>query len=116
MKRAFVTGGSSDIGTAICRRLAKDGLHVIVHGSANPERVGAVAADTNQNGGSTVVAPGIIKTAMTENVFSDEDIARMVPLKREGSPDEVVHPVSFLASPEAAYITGQVISINGGMA
>ncbi|MBI3441628.1 MAG: SDR family oxidoreductase, partial [Proteobacteria bacterium] len=62
------------------------------------------------------IAPGIIRTAMTEKAFSDEDIERVVPLKRAGAPEEVAHLVSFLASPEAAYITGQVISINGGMA
>jgi 3-oxoacyl-[acyl-carrier protein] reductase len=63
-----------------------------------------------------VIAPGIIRTAMTEDVFSDEEIVRMVPLQRAGTPEEVAHLAGFLASPEAAYITGQVISINGGMA
>ena len=62
------------------------------------------------------IAPGIIESKMTRNVFSDEDIARMVTLRRTGSPEEVAHLVGFLASPKAAYITGQVISINGGMA
>ena len=62
-----------------------------------------------------VVAPGIIKSAMIENVFSDDDVARIVPLKRAGTPEDVAHLVGFLATPEAAYITGQVIPINGGM-
>ncbi|MDR2690678.1 MAG: 3-oxoacyl-ACP reductase FabG [Azoarcus sp.] len=61
------------------------------------------------------VAPGIIDTAMSENTFDAESIARMVPMKRAGRPEEVAHLVGFLASEEAAYITGQVISINGGM-
>lgn len=61
------------------------------------------------------VAPGIIESKMTGEHFNAEDIARMVPLKRAGSPEEVAHLVSYLASPAAAYITGQVISINGGM-
>lgn len=239
MKRALVTGGSGIIGAAICRRLANDGLHVIVHGNANFERAEAIAADIKKHGGSAetvcfdvtdervtrisidklietgtiqvlvnnagiyedttmagmsadqwrrvidvslhgffnvtqplllpmlrtrwgriisvssvsavmgnrgqtnyaaakaglhgatkslaieigsrgvtvnVIAPGIIESNMTRNVFSDEDIARMVPLMRMGSPEEVAHLASFLASPGAAYITGQVISINGGMA
>ena len=239
MKRALVTGGSGVIGGAICRRLAGDGLHVIVHGCTSPELAEAVAAGIRQQGGSAeiacfnvvdteavqksleqilesgpiqvlvnnagihedapmagmnaeqwrrvidvslhgffnvtqplllpmlrtrwgriislssvaailgnrgqtnyaaakaglhgatrslaievasrgvtvnAIAPGIIESKMTQNHFNDEDIARMVPLKRAGSPEEVAHLVSFLASPEAAYITGQVISINGGMA
>ena len=239
MKRALVTGGSGAIGGAICRRLASDGLHVIVHGCASPELAEAVAAGIRQQGGSAetacfnvvdteavqksleqllesgpiqvlvnnagihedapmagmsadqwrrvidvslhgffnvtqplllpmlrtrwgriislssvaavmgnrgqtnyaaakaglhgatrslaievasrgvtvnAVAPGIIESKMTGEYFSDEDIARMVPLKRAGSPEEVAHLVNFLASSGAAYITGQMISINGGMA
>ena len=61
------------------------------------------------------VAPGIIETPMSENAFDAEDIARMVPMKRAGNPAEVADLIGFLASPRAAYITGQVISINGGM-
>ena len=63
-----------------------------------------------------VVAPGIIQSAMTETAFSAEQIATMVPMKRAGTADEVAHLVSFLVSPKAEYISGQVISINGGMA
>jgi 3-oxoacyl-[acyl-carrier protein] reductase len=61
------------------------------------------------------VAPGIIDTSMSESSFSAEDIARMVPMKRAGKPDEVANLIGFLASDEAAYISGQIISINGGM-
>ena len=61
------------------------------------------------------VAPGIIETPMSENAFDAQDIARMVPMKRAGSPAEVADLIGFLASTQAAYITGQVISINGGM-
>jgi 3-oxoacyl-[acyl-carrier protein] reductase len=61
------------------------------------------------------VAPGIIATAMSESTFDAQDIARMVPMKRAGTPDEVASLVGFLASPQAAYISGQIISINGGM-
>lgn len=62
------------------------------------------------------VAPGIITTAMTEQVFDPERIRTMVPMQRAGTPDEVAALVRFLASDQAAYISGQVISINGAMA
>jgi len=61
------------------------------------------------------VAPGIIATSMTDAAFDAAAIAEMVPMKRAGSPREVASLVAFLASDDAAYITGQVISINGGM-
>jgi 3-oxoacyl-[acyl-carrier protein] reductase len=52
---------------------------------------------------------------MSESAFGAEDIARLVPMKRAGSPAEVADLIGFLASTQAAYITGQIISINGGM-
>ncbi len=61
------------------------------------------------------VAPGIIDTAMSRSSFSADVISRMVPMKRAGRADEVADLVGFLASERAAYISGQIISINGGM-
>ncbi|OZA29998.1 MAG: 3-oxoacyl-ACP reductase [Hydrogenophilales bacterium 17-61-9] len=61
------------------------------------------------------VAPGIIQTAMIEGVFDEKMIAGMVPMKRAGRPEEVANLVSFLASEQASYISGQIISVNGGM-
>ena len=61
------------------------------------------------------VAPGIIDTSMSETAFDAKAIANMVPMKRAGTPNEVADLISFLASDQATYITGQIISINGGM-
>ncbi len=62
------------------------------------------------------VAPGIIESSMAEGAFDKALIDRLVPMKRSGRADEVAALVSFLASADAGYISGQVISINGGMA
>ena len=238
MKRALVTGGSGGIGAAICKRLAADGHHVIVHANRSPKKAQAVVdlitaiggsaeavafdvteraataavldklleagpiqilvnnagihadavfpgmsteqwrsvVDVSLNGffnvtqpltmpmirtrwgriinissvagitgnrgqvnysaakgalhsaskalalelasrGITVnaVAPGIIATEMIEGAFDAETIKSLVPMKRAGKPEEVADLVAFLASDRAAYISGQVISINGGM-
>lgn len=61
------------------------------------------------------VAPGIIASPMADAVFDAKLIEQMVPARRAGTPEEVAALVGFLCSPEAAYISGQVISINGGM-
>ncbi|WP_313950591.1 3-oxoacyl-ACP reductase FabG [Accumulibacter sp.] len=61
------------------------------------------------------VAPGIIATAMSAGSFDADAIARLVPMKRAGRAEEVAELVGFLASDQAAYISGQIISINGGM-
>jgi 3-oxoacyl-[acyl-carrier protein] reductase len=61
------------------------------------------------------IAPGIIATPMTEPSFDAAAINAIVPMKRAGTPQEVADLAAFLASREAGYITGQVISINGGM-
>lgn len=239
MKRALVTGGSGGLGAAIARRLARDGMHVIVHANRNRAQAETVAGEIQGAGGSAetvafdvadgpasaaalekilevgpvqvlvnnagihddaplagmthaqwhrvvdvslngfyhvtqplllpmlrtrwgrivsvssiagmignrgqanyaaakaglhgaakslaqevasrgvtvnVVAPGIVQTAMGEEAFSPEQIEAMVPMKRAGTPDEVAALIGFLVSPEAGYITGQVLSINGGMA
>ncbi len=238
-KRALVTGGSGDLGAAICRQLAADGLHVIVHANQRPERAEAVVQriieaggsaetcvfditdtracesalagmleagpiqvvvnnagihddaimagmrpeqwrrviDVNLNGffnvtqplllpmmqtrwgrivnlssvagvlgnrgqtnyaaakagiigatrslaqemasrGITVntVAPGIIAGEMTDGIFDAQRIKALVPMGRAGTPQEVADLVAFLVSERAAYISGQVIGVNGAMA
>ena len=61
------------------------------------------------------VAPGIIASGMADSVFDAAAIERLVPMKRAGRADEVAALVAFLASDDAGYISGQVISINGAM-
>jgi 3-oxoacyl-[acyl-carrier protein] reductase len=63
-----------------------------------------------------VVAPGIIASPAVTAVLDQRQIAEIVPMKRAGRPGEVADAVSFLASDRASYITGQTISVNGGMA
>lgn len=60
------------------------------------------------------VAPGFIKSDMTDDL-DEADLKKMVPMNRFGKAEEVAHLVSFLASEKAAYITGEVININGGI-
>jgi len=238
MKRALVTGGSGAIGAAICRQLAADGLHLVIHANSNIAAAEALCDELLASGGSAetiqfdvvdaaatqialesllqagtiqvlvnnagihddavfpgmrreqwhsvidvslhgffnvtqplsmpmirsrwgriitissvaaltgnrgqtnyaaakgalhaatkslalelasrgitvnAVAPGIIASDMSKDAFDAEAIARLVPMKRAGKPEEVADLVGFLASERAAYITGQIISVNGGM-
>jgi len=238
-RRALVTGGASPLGSAICRRLAADGLRVVVHAHASLARAEALAAEIRAAGGeaqavgfditdtaatatalekvledgpiqvvvhnagihddaplagmseaqwrsvvdvslngfyavlrplllpmigtrwgriiaissvsgimgnrgqanyaaakagligavksvsleyaargvtANAVAPGIIESPAVQAVLTPERIAQLVPARRAGRPEEVADLVAFLASDRAGYITGQAISINGGMA
>lgn len=63
------------------------------------------------------MAPGFIVTDMTE-VLSDEvkeNISKQIPMKRMGTPEDVANVVYFLGNEESSYVTGQTISIDGGM-
>jgi 3-oxoacyl-[acyl-carrier protein] reductase len=61
------------------------------------------------------VAPGLIETDMTDGIEMEE-VLKMIPARRIGKPEEVAAAVSFLIGDDAAYVTRQVISVNGGMA
>ncbi|HEY5461727.1 MAG TPA: 3-oxoacyl-ACP reductase FabG [Hanamia sp.] len=80
--------------------------------------IGATKALAQEVGRSGItvnaVAPGFIKTDMTEDL-DEKELKKMIPVNRFGSTEEVAYAVAFLASPEAAYITAQVLSINGGL-
>lgn len=86
---------------------AKAGLHGAVR-SLSLELAGrGVTANT--------VAPGIIASPMSEGAFDKAAIERLVPMKRAGTPEDVAALVAFLVSERAGYISGQLISVNGGM-
>jgi 3-oxoacyl-[acyl-carrier protein] reductase len=80
--------------------------------------IGATKALAQEVGrrGITVnaIAPGFIKTDMTV-ALNEKEMKAMIPVQRFGEPEEVAHAVAFLASPDASYITAEVLSINGGL-
>ena len=80
--------------------------------------VKAVALEVaSRNITANVVSPGMIQTDMTRAITENarDEWASKIPLKRLGTPDDIASAVCFLASDEAAYITGQVLAVNGGM-
>jgi 3-oxoacyl-[acyl-carrier protein] reductase len=80
--------------------------------------IGATKALAQEVGrrGVTVnaVAPGFIKTDMTHDL-NEKELSRLIPMQRFGEVEEVANAIAFLASPEASYITAEVLSINGGL-
>ena len=88
------------------------------YSAAKAAVIGATKALAQEVGrrGITVnaIAPGFIKTDMTA-ALSEKDMKALIPVQRFGEPEEVAHAVGFLASPEASYITAEVLSINGGL-
>lgn len=88
------------------------------YSAAKAAVIGATKALAQEVGrkGVTVnaVAPGFIKTDMTEGL-DEKELKNLIPVKRFGTPEEVAHAVGFLASPGSGYITGETISVNGGL-
>lgn len=88
------------------------------YSAAKAALIGATKALAQEIGSRKItvnaVAPGFIATDMTKD-FNELDFKKMIPVGRFGKPEEVAALVGFLASDDAAYITGEVISINGGL-
>ncbi|MCH2022393.1 MAG: 3-oxoacyl-ACP reductase FabG [Saprospiraceae bacterium] len=88
------------------------------YSAAKSAIIGATKALAQEVGRAKItvnaVAPGFIKTDMTEGI-EEKQYRSIIPLKRFGTVDEVADVVAFLASDKASYITGEVISINGGL-
>jgi 3-oxoacyl-[acyl-carrier protein] reductase len=75
----------------------------------------ALAQEVGRRGVTVnVVAPGFIKTDMTEGL-NEAELKKMIPVNRFGEAEEVAELVGFIASDKSSYITGEVISINGGL-
>ncbi len=75
----------------------------------------ALAQEVGRRGiTANAVAPGFIKTDMTEGI-NEKDFKQLIPMARFGTSEEVAEAVGFLASEKASYITGQVLSVNGGL-
>jgi 3-oxoacyl-[acyl-carrier protein] reductase len=87
---------------------AKAGLHGAIKSLSREVASRGVTAN--------VVAAGIIAGSMSDGTFDQAQIKSVVPAKRAGRPEEVAALIGFLASDQAAYINGQVIGVNGGMA
>ena len=62
------------------------------------------------------VAPGFIATGMTENLSKNNKLVDAIPMKRMGTAEEVADLITFLASDNASYITGEIIKVDGGIA
>lgn len=74
-----------------------------------------VAAEVARRGVTVnAVAPGLIETAFTEDVL-DGDMAKAIPARRVGTPEEVAACIRFLASAEASYVTGTTLTVDGGL-
>jgi 3-oxoacyl-[acyl-carrier protein] reductase len=74
-----------------------------------------VAAEVARRGVTVnAVAPGVIETAFTEDVL-EGDLAKAIPARRVGTPEEVAACIRFLASPDASYVTGTTLTVDGGL-
>jgi 3-oxoacyl-[acyl-carrier protein] reductase len=74
-----------------------------------------VAAEVARRGVTVnAVAPGLIETAFTEDVMEGE-MAKAIPARRVGTPEEVASCIRFLASPQASYVTGTTLTVDGGL-
>ena len=129
---ALVTGSTRGIGRSIAETLASCGARVAVVGLVGNKGQSNYAASkagligmtkavakefASRNILANAIAPGFIETDMTQAMTPEarSALTGSIPLERLGSPADVASMVAFLASDHAAYITGQVLVVDGGM-
>ena len=118
-QRVVVTGDASGIGPATAKRFLGDGARAVGAGHrGQPHRLmKTIALEHAPWLRSNAVCPGYVLTPMQQSECTPEmleTVNRQIPMGRHARPDEIAALFAFLASDEAAYITGQCISIDGG--
>ncbi len=101
---AAVTGNRGQVNYAA----AKSALHGAAKSLAREMAARGITANA--------IAPGLIEGSMTHELFPPDQVKRMIPAGRMGTPQEVANVVAFLCSDGASYINGQILGVNGGMA